>query len=287
MKPAFQKDDAFEADVKRVLDAGGRSIWWLGQSGFLIVQHGRGILLDPYLSDSLTNKYANTDKPHVRITANVVRPFYLGALGILEMIASSHNHTDHFDPATLMPILHNDALPVLVVPAANRDISIERLEPFVARLSSRLRLLDDGASITIGDIEVHGIAAAHNDIERDENGHCRFLGYVIRWGPLTIYHSGDTLLHDRLIPSLRRFEIDLALLPINGHKPERRVAGNLNGPEAAKLAHNIGARCVIPCHYDMFEFNTASPDEFIQECERLGQRYVILRAGERLNLTPG
>jgi len=92
------------------------------------------------------------------------------------------------------------------------------------------------------------------------------------------------MLHDQLVPSLRRFEIDLALLPINGDKPERRVAGNLNGPQAAKLAHDIGARCVIPCHYDMFEFNTASPTEFIAECERLRQTYRVLQNGERLDL---
>lgn len=287
MKPAFQKDDAFLADVHRVLESGGRSLWWLGQSGFLIVQNGRAIILDPYLSDSLTQKYANTDKPHIRITERVVAPTSLGALchWKINFVASSHNHTDHFDPVTLIPLLSATELQAyVVIPAANRGVAIERLG---SPLSPCLRFLDDGASLTIGDTEIHGIAAAHNTVERDADGHCRFLGYVIRWGPLTVYHSGDTILHDQLVPSLRRFEIDLALLPINGDKPERRVAGNLDGPQAAKLAHDIGARCVIPCHYDMFEFNTATPDEFIAECEKLGQRYVILRAGERFDLAFG
>lgn len=284
MKPAFQKDDAFIADVLRVLASGGRSLWWLGQSGFLIVQNRRKILLDPYLSDSLTEKYANTDKPHVRITERVVDPDIFAAAGVdCDFITSSHNHTDHFDPETLLPLLAFP-FPDLIIPAANRQLAIERLGGDVG---CRLRYLDDGMSLTLGDIEIHGIASAHNTVERDQEGHCRFLGYVIRWGPLTVYHSGDTLLHDQLVPSLRHFEIDLALLPINGNKPERRVAGNLDGPQAAKLAHDIGARCVIPCHYDMFEFNTASPDEFVAECEKLGQRYVILRAGERFDLAFG
>lgn len=277
MKPAFQKDGAFLSDVHRVLESGGRSLWWLGQSGFLIVQNGRAIILDPYLSDSLTRKYADTDKPHVRITEQVVDPFALGKLGILALIASSHNHTDHFDPETLHALLNaNPSIP-LVISAANRAVSIERLGD---EFSSELVLLDDGASDTLGDIEIHGIAAAHNTVERDQDGHCRFLGYVIRWGSLTLYHSGDTLLHDRLVPSLRRFEIDLALLPINGDKPERRIAGNLDGPQAAKLARDIGARCVIPCHYEMFEFNTASPDEFVATCSRLKQKCHVLRNGE-------
>ena len=80
--------------------------------------------------------------------------------------------------------------------------------------------------------------------------------------------------------TLRPHRIDVALLPINGSAPERRVAGNLDGPEAARVGHAIGARCVIPCHYDMFEFNTAHPDAFTAEAQRVGQRYQVLRAGE-------
>src|SRR5260370_18215107 len=105
------------ADVRLVIDSDGKALWWLGQSGFLVVQNGGAILLDPYLSDSLTNKYAKTDKPHVRITNLVVRPFYLAALGIVDIITSSHNHTDHFDPATLIPILTNHPNPILILPA--------------------------------------------------------------------------------------------------------------------------------------------------------------------------
>ena len=56
----------------------------------------------------------------------------------------------------------------------------------------------------------------------------------------------------------------------------------MSGREAAWLAKEIGARVVIPCHYDMFEFNTADPyAEFVPECERLGQGYRVLRLGER------
>ena len=39
--------------------------------------------------------------------------------------------------------------------------------------------------------------------------------------------------------SLRRWKIDVAMLPINGRAPERRVAGNLWGREAAALARDI------------------------------------------------
>jgi hypothetical protein len=35
----------------------------------------------------------------------------------------------------------------------------------------------------------------------------------------------------------------------------------------------------------MFEFNTESPDEFVKACEELGQRYRVLRGGERWDST--
>ena len=79
---------------------------------------------------------------------------------------------------------------------------------------------------------------------------------------------------------LCRQPIDIALLPLNGDRPERKVAGTLDGCEAATLAKDIGAKMVIPCHYDMFEFNTASPEEFVKTAEALGQAHQVLRCGE-------
>ncbi|HYR57077.1 MAG TPA: MBL fold metallo-hydrolase [Chthoniobacteraceae bacterium] len=269
------RNDAFLADVERPLGEGGLRLWWLGQSGFLVRLGNRRLLLDPYLSDSLTNKYATTEEPHVRMTARVIAPERLTQI---DVVTSSHNHTDHLDADTLRPLLAGNPEMALVIPEANRAFVAQRLGIDPAEPIG----LDDGASVTVAGFEFHGIAAAHNEIDRDASGKCHCLGYIIRCGPWTLYHSGDTLLYPDLAEKLRAFApIDVALLPINGHKPERRVAGNLDGAEAAQLAHAIGARCVIPCHYEMFEFNTADPRElFVPECERLAQPYRVLRAGE-------
>jgi L-ascorbate metabolism protein UlaG (beta-lactamase superfamily) len=59
------------------------------------------------------------------------------------------------------------------------------------------------------------------------------------------------------------------------------VPGNLFGQEAAQLAKDMAAELVIPCHFDMFAFNTASPDEFRRECARLDQPYRVLQCGEQ------
>ncbi|MDP1591569.1 MAG: MBL fold metallo-hydrolase, partial [Prosthecobacter sp.] len=132
--------------------------------------------------------------------------------------------------------------------------------------------------------ELHGVVAKHNEVLRDEHDHCHFTGFLVKCGPFTIYHSGDTLWHDDIVKVLRENPCDIAFLPINGHKPERRVAGNLNGTEAAALAKAGNVRLVVPCHFEMFEFNTEPPDEFIQACARLEQPCRVLRCGEKLEL---
>jgi L-ascorbate metabolism protein UlaG (beta-lactamase superfamily) len=284
IKPLLQ-DDAFLEDIRAAREEMEHvHLWWLGQSGFLVQWQGCHLLLDPYLSDSLTEKYANTDKPHRRLTERVIAP---ERLDFIDVVTSSHNHTDHLDKDTLVPLMTVNPKMELVIPEANREFVVNRLE-VVAEFP---RGLDAGKWHTFGHFRIHGIAAAHNLLETDTWGRHKYLGYVIEAGPWRIYHSGDTKLHDQLESQLRPWPIDVALLPINGDLPERRVAGNLSGLEAATLAKQVRAHLVIPCHYDMFEFNTASPAEFVATAERLGQPYRVLRCGERwtsaeLNVPP-
>src|SRR2546421_9430008 len=102
IKPALQ-DNAFLEDVAATRHARETlSLWWLGQSGFLLQWQGRHLLFDPYLSDSLTKKYAQTEKPHVRMTERVIAP---EKLDFIDIVTSSHGHTDHLDGETLIPLL--------------------------------------------------------------------------------------------------------------------------------------------------------------------------------------
>jgi len=274
LKP-LQQHGTLLADIASVAaDDPHLRVWWLGQSGFLIKQGGATFLFDPYLSDSLTEKYAATDKPHVRMTELCVRP---EALTGIRHVTASHIHTDHLDAATLLPLAAANPglrlfLPHPIIPEAQQrlgDASVEYIG------------LTRDESFADRDWEVHPIPAAHNDLKRDDQGRCHYLGFIIKRNGFTLYHSGDTLWHEGLLAALLPHRPDLMLLPINGNKPERRVAGNLNGTEAAALAKACAARLVIPCHYDMFEFNTETTEEFEFACRRLTQPYQVLQCGER------
>src|SRR5688500_6794184 len=101
IEPLLQ-DDAFLRDARSARPSERQiHLWWLGQSGFLIKYGNRYLLIDPYLSDSLTVKYANTDKPHTRMSERVVAP---ERLDFVDVITSSHNHTDHLDAETLLAV---------------------------------------------------------------------------------------------------------------------------------------------------------------------------------------
>ncbi|MBL9128975.1 MAG: MBL fold metallo-hydrolase [Verrucomicrobiales bacterium] len=296
MNPPFLADEAFLEDVARARATGASKtaastldLWWLGQSGFLVHHRGAFLLLDPYLSDSLTRKYAGTDKPHVRMTGRVVDP---ARLDFVSAVTSSHNHTDHLDPETLRPLVQANPGLVLFCPEANRTTVRERS----GLPDERILGMDvpSTAPANVGPRQpVPGtpfaltpVPAAHETLDRDAQGRLVYLGFVLHVGPFRIYHSGDTVRFDGMAEALRPFDVDIALLPINGRAPERRVAGNLWGPEAARLARDIGARLAVPCHYDMFEFNTATPDAFVASCIAMGQARRVLRQGERLTWAP-
>jgi L-ascorbate metabolism protein UlaG (beta-lactamase superfamily) len=273
IKPALQ-DDALLDDVREAAAERERlHVWWLGQSGFLLQWNGEHLLFDPYLSDSLTRKYAGTDRPHVRMTERVIDP---ARLTMVDVVTSTHAHTDHCDAETLGPIFAAAPQARLVLPAANVDFAVQRLG---ATVWPRFVPLAESERTKAGAFAIEAVPAAHEELSPS------FAGFVVEAGPFRIYHSGDTVMFPGIVERLQKFAVSLALLPINGRAPERRVAGNLDGLEAARLAHAIRARWVVPCHYDMFEFNTASPDPFRAECERLGQRCAVLRAGERWTLT--
>src|ERR1051325_1287369 len=149
--PAIKKDEALVAEMDGLLyDDNNFHLWWLGQSGFLLQWKGKRILIDPYLSDSLTEKYAGTDKPHIRLSERVLRPELLENISV---VTSSHNHTDHLDAETLLPVLKNNPGIKFIIPEANRDFVAERV-----KCKREFPLgLNEGRSVSIGEFTFYGM----------------------------------------------------------------------------------------------------------------------------------
>jgi L-ascorbate metabolism protein UlaG (beta-lactamase superfamily) len=271
------KETALLEDIRQAKQVSDHfHLWWLGQSGFLVCWQGQFLLFDPYLSDSLTHKYADSAKPHVRMTERVIDP---GQLDFVGLVTSSHNHTDHLDAETLKPLVAANLDLAVVIPSANRQFVAERL----GVEEDWLHCLEVGEKFSHGPFTLHAVPAAHEQLDLDDEGRHPYLGYVASFGPWSIYHSGDTVPYEGMVDQLSPWNLDLAILPINGRTATRDVPGNLWGREAVQLAREAGISMVIPCHYDMFTFNTETPDEFLREAAVTGQPVQVLQAGERFS----
>lgn len=255
--------------------AGAIALWWLGQSGFLIETRSGILVVDPYLSEHLTTKYAKTEKPHVRMTASPLRG---DDLRNVDVVLASHRHSDHLDPGTAPAILTASPAARLVVPrslvdhAAGIGIDAQRIDG-----------IDTGETREIAGFRIRAVPSAHEGLDTDAHGHHLYVGFVIEVEGLRLYHSGDGVVYDGLFDGLRPAPFDVLFLPINGRDPPRGVPGNMSASEAVDLATRIRPRFVVPHHYDMFTFNTVPVGDFEAEASRLptGVEAKVLRCGER------
>jgi len=250
------------------------NVWWLGQSGFLFKSR-RGLLaIDLYLSEHLTDKYAATDRPHVRMTRAPLRGSDLSSI---DLVLASHKHSDHLDPGTLPDLLTRSSA-IMVIPEAIREHALALGLP-----NERVIGLDAGDRIEKAGFSIRAVPSAHESLDTDARGRHLYLGFVIEAEGLRLYHSGDSLAYAGLPEHLGAEPFDVLFLPINGRDPARGVPGNMTAAEAVDLASAIGPRFVVPHHYDMFTFNTVPVAEFTAEAARLKSGVVprVLSCGER------
>jgi L-ascorbate metabolism protein UlaG (beta-lactamase superfamily) len=243
------------ADRLTVPPAEGVRFYWLGQAGFVLEMGGRRLVVDPYLSDSLAEKYGGTARPHIRMMPPPILP---ESLDRVDLVISTHAHTDHMDPGTLPPLLKANPRAKLVVPSAVRQQALERS----GVAAERLILIDAGQVIEpFFGLSITATRAAHETLETDGKGHHRFLGYVFKVAGIHIWHSGDCIPFDGLVDEVAPHAPDIALLPVNGRRPElsdNGVPGNFMIGEAISIAGAIGASHLVAHHYGLFDFNTES-----------------------------
>lgn len=244
-------------DVAAPAPEGIVSLWWLEQAGFALRAGATRIVIDPYLSDSLAEKYAGTRFPHRRMAPVPVAP---EALHPVDLVLCTHGHTDHMDPGTLGPLAAANPLCRFVVPAPEVAKAVQRGAP-----ADRLIPAEAGQELVFpGGTRVLALPAAHEEFSMDEAGRHRFLGYRVGWAGRAVYHSGDCIPYPGLAGTLSRLGIDLALLPVNGRDEARGsagVPGNFTLQEAVALCREAGIPRMLGHHFGLFDFNTIDEDE--------------------------
>ncbi|MDR9856644.1 MBL fold metallo-hydrolase [Paenibacillus sp. VCA1] len=229
-----------------VVPYGMVAVWPLGQASFIIKGGTTVIYIDPYVSHDPDRIYPAPIGPEHITNA--------------DYCLITHEHSDHLDLDAIAAMSRTGRDTVFMAPACCR-------EDMEKHGVTRERFIIADTEKEFGEeVIIRPIPAAHEELETDEQGYHRYVGYLIKINGVTVYHSGDTLVYEGLADRLRKESIDLGLLPINGRdafRTSRGIIGNMDYREAAELAKTAGFGMTIPMHYDIFTGNTEHPGYFV------------------------
>ncbi len=249
--------------------AGTVAVWWLGQSGYALKTPGGVIaLIDPYLSDSRSD-----GGHHDRFFPPPIVPADVRCV----VVFCTHDHSDHTDPATLLPIIsHTDAM--IVAPGSCCAHLTQLGVP-----AARLHRLDVGETVTHGDLTMtasfalHGGPGPANRLPRHPVADP--IGLLAECGTVRFYHTGDTL-DDPRLRDMAAFKPQTLFVCINGS------GGNMNAAEATRLIADLAPAVAIPMHYGCIPVNDADPQVFVAAVRRAGvpTQVALLETARRYDM---
>jgi L-ascorbate metabolism protein UlaG (beta-lactamase superfamily) len=192
----------------------------------------------------------------------------------------THDHVDHTDPDTVLPVAAASPGARVVCPFTSRDTLVG-----AGLDEGRLVVPEVGLPLEVAGAVVTAIPSAHTNLEHNPERGYPYLGYVIEWNGVTAYHAGDTVVYDGLIETLSRWRIDVAFVPINGRdyfRTKAGIVGNTDSHEAVHLAEELDVGTIVPTHYDLLAANAADPGHFVSHLYRSNpsRRHKMLRPGE-------
>jgi L-ascorbate metabolism protein UlaG (beta-lactamase superfamily) len=181
-----------------------------------------------------------------------------------DIVAVTHGHADHMGEAV----------------ALNRKtVAITEIARYLRAKGVPAESMNIGGTIRVDGVSFTMTPAIHSTfIEEAGPGFSAgaAAGFVIGMDGVNVYHAGDTALFSdmKLIGEL--YHPDIALLPIGGRF-------TMGIPEAMMAANFIGAKTVIPIHYNTWDKITADPLQFKKAIERTTDIKVrILEPGESM-----
>ena len=255
-------------------------IWFAGQHGF-IVRIGEIIFYIDVILNDLVNKEGKSSREYPP-------PFTPETVQRVDYVLCTHNHGDHLNLKTILPLAETNKMTRFIVPAPCKKVLLE-----AGINEERIMAAKAGENMPLGrNIKLIPVPAIHtryiqDDGEKDANGDYTSLGFILKTDQISLYHCGDTWITPSLVQFLKNHApLDLAMLPINGTDWERTAQnciGNVSYLDAVKLAKTLPIDTVIPSHYDMMANNSENPAKFVDSMYAMcpEKRFHILALGER------
>ena len=240
-----------ETHTPPAVAANETAITFIGHSSFLIQTGGRAVLIDPVFATRLV-VLRRQRRAGVRVRD----------LPPIDAVLLTHAHMDHLNRPSLRAItraMRRRGLPAPVVVVPNG------VEDLVNSLGfARVQTLGWWESTTLAELPmtITATPARHWGARMFRDTHRGFGGYVLQVpGAPTIYHSGDTAYFGGFAEIGRRLRPEVALLPIGAYFPDSYRAVHTSPEEALQAFLDLGARAMVPMHYNTFRLGREPMEE--------------------------
>ena len=211
---------------------------FLGHACFELSDGDEIVLIDPFLSGN----------PKAAIAADDAAA---------TTILLTHGHADHIGDT--VSIAKRTGAPVVAIVELANEIGEEGVEVFDPNLGGTVRFEWGWARL---------VPAWHTSTTPKGTVNTP-AGLVVSIGNTVVYHLGDTSLFSDLQLVGKRSPIDIALMCIGGHYTMDRT-------DAVDAAQLVGAKTVIPCHYNTFPPIETDAEAFKSDVESATDSSVVI-----------
>ncbi len=231
----FQKRAGKEEKAQYpALKHGELGVTWIGHASFLLQFQNHNLLVDPNWARWL------------KVVKRLKRPgLHLHELPDIDVVLVTHAHFDHLDRRTLRKVAADQPI---VVPFEVGNL--------VHDLGFRsVHELGYWETFKLGPLKVTLTPCAHWGARVLHDTHRGFGGFVIEHHGRTVYHCGDTAYFGGFKEIGKRFNVDVALLPIGAYDPPSGREVHMNPEEALHAFIDLGAKTMVPMHYGSFRLS--------------------------------